>query len=178
MLDEKRIKEAESNVRRYLEEGLLKKEGFQKSIHSILHRNAKDSLGIASFLLQNNKSDLWIIVTSYYAMYYIANSVLYASGYKVGEKISHKVTADALIVFVRSKLKKSLLEDYEKAQQEALAGIKTDSLLETFDLERKKRSIVQYEMKESELHGKAKISLERAKEFLLEMEKLLLIKQV
>ena len=177
MLDEKRIEEAEKNVRRYLEEGMLKKESFQKSIHSILRKNAQDSLDIANFLLQNNKSDLWIIVTSYYAMYYIANTVLYAFGYKIGEKISHKVTADALIVFVRNKLKKSLLEDYEKAQQEALAGIKTDSLLETFDLERKKRSRVQYEMKESELHGKAKTSIDRAKEFMLEMEKLLLIKQ-
>lgn len=173
MLDEKRIKEAEQNVKGYLEEGLLKKEGFQKGIYFILHRNAQDSIDIAAFLLQNNKSDLWIIVTSYYAMYYIANAVLYKFGYKIGEKISHKITADALIVFVRSKLRKSLLEEYEKAQQEALAGIKTDSLIEIFDWERRKRSEVQYEMKEFELHGKAKTSINRAKEFMLEMEKLL-----
>lgn len=104
---------------------------------------------------------------------YIANAILYKLGYKVGEKISHKITADALIVFVRNKLRKSLLEEYEKAQEEALAGIKADSLIEKFDQERKKRSSVQYEMKEFELHGKAKTSLNVAKEFLFEMEKLL-----
>ncbi|MDO8642174.1 MAG: hypothetical protein Q7R76_01105 [Candidatus Woesearchaeota archaeon] len=173
MLDEPRIKEAEKNVRAYIEDGLLKKQSFQEPIYTILRRNAKDSLEIAGFLLQNKKSDLWIIVTSYYAMYYSANAVLYKLGYKIGEKISHKITADALIVFVRNKLKKSLLEEYEKAQQEALAGIKTDALIETFDFERKKRSDVQYEMKEAELHGKATTSLNRAKEFMLEMEKLL-----
>ncbi len=58
MLDEKRIEEAEKNVRKYLEESLLKKESFQKSIYTILHKNAQDSLDIAHFLLQNNKSDL------------------------------------------------------------------------------------------------------------------------
>ena len=106
-------------------------------------------------------------------MYYIANTVLYKQGYKIGEKISHKITADALIVFVRNKLRKNLLESYEEAQQEALAGMKADSLLTTFDLERKKRSEVQYEMKEFDLHGKAKTSLNRVKEFIFELEKLL-----
>ncbi len=173
MLDDERIKEAELNVRLYISDGLLKKEVFDKNIYFIFYKNAHDSLDIAQFLLENNKSDLWIIVTSYYAMFYIANAVLYKLGYKVGEKIAHKVTADALVVFVRNKLRKSLLEEYQKAQEEALAGIKADSLIKTFDLEREKRSEVQYQMKEFELHGRAKTSLNRAKEFLLEMEKLL-----
>ncbi len=106
-------------------------------------------------------------------MYYIANAALYKYHYKVGEKISHKVTADALIVFIRNKLKKSLLEEYEEVQQQALAAIKTDSLLENFDLEREKRSRVQYETKEFELHARAKTSLQRAKEFTFEIEKIL-----
>ena len=173
MLDENRIKEAEKQVRQYIEEGLLKRSLFQKEIYIILLKNAHESLDIAEFLLKHNKSDLWIIVTSYYAMYYVANTVLYKQGYKVGEKISHNITADALIVFVRNKLKRTLLEHYEEAQREALAGIKVDSLLETFEMERKKRSEVQYEMKESELHSKAKTSIIRAKEFIFEMEKLL-----
>jgi len=173
MLNELRIKEAEQNLRSYFQDGYLKKQPFQKEIYAILYKNARESLEIADFLLQNKKSDLWVIVTSYYAMYYIANAILYKLGYKVGEKISHKITADALIVFVRNKLKKTLLENYEKAQQEALASIKADSLIENFDLERRKRSEVQYETKEFELHGKAKTSLNRAKEFMLEIEKLL-----
>ena len=173
MLDENRIKEAERNVKSYIEDGLLKEEQLNKKIYGIIVRNAQESLDVADFLRQNNKSDLWIIVSSYYAMYYIANAVLYKQGYKVGEKISHKVTADALIVFVRHKLKKSLLENYEEAQQQALAGIKADELIEKFNFEREKRSFVQYEMKEAEIHSKASTSLQRAKEFMFEMKKLL-----
>jgi uncharacterized protein (UPF0332 family) len=172
MLNEQRIKEAEQNVKSYLEEGLLKKERFKKEIYAIFLKNAQESLDIAEFLFQHNKSDLWVIVTSYYAMYYMANTVLYKQGYKVGEKISHKVTADALIVFIRNKLRKTLIEQYEEAQQEALGGIKADELITIFDLERRKRSEVQYEMKEFELHGKAKTSIDRAKEFIFELEKL------
>ena len=101
MLDEKRIKEAERNVRNYLEEGLLKRTTeFNKDILNTYKRNSKESLEIANFLSKNNRSPLWVIVCSYYSMYYIANAVLYNIGYKVGERISHKVTSDALIVFV------------------------------------------------------------------------------
>ncbi len=173
MLDEKRIKEAERNIKSYLEDGLIKKDTFNSSVFSILLKNAKDSIDVSDFLLVNNKSDLWIIVAAYYSMYYFANAVIYRQGYKVGDKISHKVTSDALIVFVRHKLKRSLLEDYEKAQEEALASIKADSLLENFDKERDKRSRIQYETKEFELHSKARTSLARAKEFIFEMEKLI-----
>src|SRR3989344_417091 len=173
MLDENRIKEAERNVKSYIEDGLLKEEQLNKKIYGIIVRNAQESLDVADFLRQNDKSDLWIIVSAYYSMYYIANAVLYKQGYKVGEKISHKVTADALIVFVRHKLKKSLLENYEEAQQQALAGIKADELIEKFNFEREKRSFVQYEMKEAEIHSKATTSLQRAKEFTFEMKKLL-----
>ena len=108
---------------------------------TVLQNNAGDSIEIAEFLAENKKSDLWIIVTSYYSMFYIANAVLFKLGYKIGDKIPHKVTADALIVFVRNKLKKRLLEDYEEAQNEALPGIKADTLIDEFDKERTKRGI-------------------------------------
>jgi hypothetical protein len=173
MLSEKRIKEAESNVRGYLEEGLMEKRKFEEIVFRVLKNNAKESLGLANFIANEGKSDLWAIVISYYSMYYIANAVLYRMGYKVGEKISHKVTADALIVFVRKKLADSLLESYDEMREEALAGIRADSLLESFDFERKKRSLLQYQTKEFEKHSKARTSLKRAKEFMFEMEKLL-----
>ncbi len=173
MLDEKRIKEAESNVRNYLRDGMIKKEFFNSQVFSILLRNSSESLEIAEFLKEKNKSPFWIIITSYYSMFYIANAVLYKLGYKIGDKIAHKVTADSLVVFVRNKLKKALLENYEEAQEAALAGIKADSLLEQFDLERDKRGRVQYQTTELELNAKAQTSLQRAKEFRLEMEKLI-----
>src|SRR3989338_2279841 len=169
MLDAQRIEEAEKSVRRYFQDGLLKREIARVEILSILLRNSRDSLEIAEFLLANKKSNLWIIVTSYYSMFYIANAVLYKKGIRVGEKIAHKVTADALIVYIRHQLQNSLIESYEEIQQQALPGLKADSLLEAFDLERQKRNHVQYEMKEAEIHSKARTFLQRSKEILFEL---------
>ena len=78
-------------------------------------------------------------------------------------------------MLVRNKLKNSLLTAYEEAQEEALeiAGTKTDLLLESFDQERKKRSLFQYETTEAIRQNKAQTSFLRAKEFSIEMDKLL-----
>lgn len=175
MLDEKRIKESEKNMKQYLADNLIwKYKLFKKEILETYERNYKESINVAELLFNKNKSNLWVIVTSYYSMYYIANAVLYKIGYKMGSKISHKVTADALIVFVRNKLKKSLLEDYEQAKEEALEiiGRKTDEIISSFDQEMEKRSVFQYESTEEIKRAKAKTSLERAKRFIFEMKKL------
>lgn len=176
MLDEKRIKEAEQNVIRYIDEGLLKKTSTDLQIMKVLLKNAKESLRVSDEIHQQNISSLWVIVCSYYSMYYYANAALLKFKYKVGDKIVHKVTSDAIIVYIRSKLKKSLIEDYETTKDEALniAGIKADSIIETFDFERKKRGFIQYETIDMEKQSKAKTSLFRAKEFAKEMEKLLI----
>ena len=92
-------------------------------------------------------------------------------GYKVGSKISHKVTADSLIVFVRKKLKDSLIEGYEIAANEALEL--SDNLLQSYDSERIKRSIFQYETTEEIKIVKARTSLARAEEFSKEIEKIM-----
>ncbi|MEK6951692.1 MAG: hypothetical protein AABX29_01630 [Nanoarchaeota archaeon] len=175
MLSEKRIKEAEVNIKSYLTDGLIKKEQFNSLIFDILVNNSKDSMETATFLSNNRKSDLWIIVISYYSMFYIANAVLYKLGYKVGDKIPHKVTSDALIFYVRNKLKEKFIEDYEEIKEEALliAKNKAEGLLEDFDFERKKRGLIQYQTKEVEKASKAETSLKRAKQFLLEMNDLL-----
>ena len=176
MLDKNRIKEAETNVKSYLDDGLLKKSIIDKKIISIFVSNGKESLRVAEETYQNSISDLWVIVCSYYSMFYYANAVLLKLNYKVGDKIVHKVISDSVIVFVRGKLKESLLEEYESAKEEALnlAGNRADSLVESLDYERGKRNLIQYQTKEIEKHSKAKTSLQRAKEFNKEMEKLLL----
>lgn len=175
MLDKKRVKEAEDNVRSYLDEGLLRKAAMNRQIMNILLKNAKESLRVAEEVHQKNLSELWVIVCSYYAMYYYANAVLLKFGYKTGEKIIHKVTSDALIVYVRGKLKESLIEEYEQTKEEALslAGMKADSLIESFEFERNKRSLIQYQTLEIEKQAKARTSLQRAKDFAKEMDKML-----
>ena len=176
MLDEPRIKEARSNVKNYLEEGLLKKITFKEGeVKKILINNSRESLKVADTLFSMNISSLWVIVSSYYAMFYITSAVLYELGYKIEHKIPHKIAADSLIIFVRSKLKDTLIEEYEDAQQEALelSGIKADELIESFNFERIKRSRFQYSMTETSVRSRAQTSLERAKRFIFEMEKLL-----
>lgn len=173
MLTKKRILEAENNLRIYFQDDLIKKEKFKSIVFNVLLNNANDSLRTAQFLSKNEKSDLWIIVSSYYAMYYLSNALIYKLGHKIGDNISHKITADALIVFVRNKLKNKLLEDYEELQEQALATIKADNLIENFDYERKKRGFIQYKTEEIEKHSKAQTSLKRAKEFFLEIEKII-----
>ncbi len=177
MLDEKRVKEAGDNVRSYLEEGLLRKTAVNRQVMDILIKNARESLRVAEEIRQKNLSDLWVIVCSYYAMFYYANAVLLKLGYKMGDKIVHKVTSDSMIVYVRGKLKESLIEDYEQTKEEALnlAGMKADSLIESFEFERNKRRLIQYKTIEVEKQSKAKTSLQRAKEFAKEMDKLLAV---
>tara|TARA_Y100000310_G_scaffold326415_1_gene391288 strand:+ start:1290 stop:1826 length:537 start_codon:yes stop_codon:yes gene_type:complete len=178
MLDEKRVKEAESNVRQYVQDDMLKKQTNQTAMVMYVE-NCDVSLQTAQKLLSLESKDyspyLWVIVSSYYSMYYITNAVLLKLGYKVGDKISHKVTVDALIVFVRNKLKKNLLEEYEDTKESALELMsqKADLLIKTLDYEREKRSKFQYQMDEQAKHGKAQTSLDRAKNFVFEMKKLL-----
>ena len=178
MLDEKRIKEAELNTKQYLQEGLIKRQ--KNDTAKIMYiQNSDLSLQTAQKLLSLETKEylpyLWVIVTSYYSMYYISNAVLLNLGYKIGDKISHKVTSDALIVFARNKLNKKFLEEYEDSQQDALELIsqKTDDLLKSIEYEREKRSKFQYQMDETIKKEKALTSLERAKEFIFEMKKLL-----
>ena len=175
MIDEKRKKEAQSNFARYLQEGLLKKENNELSKGKYLE-NTDISLKTANELMQSSlKPYLWVIVISYYSMFYMANAVLLHYGYKTQDKIAHKVTSDALIFLVLGKLKKELLEDYETMQKDALeiASAKAESIVESYSLELDKRSRFQYNMLEQTKENRAKTSLKRASEFVFEMKKLL-----
>lgn len=175
MIDEKRKKEAQENFARYLEEGLLKKEQNELAKSKYLE-NAEISLKTAHELMQGSlRPHLWVIVTSYYSMFYMANAVLLQYGYKTQDKIVHKVTSDALIVLVLDRLKKELLEEYEHLQQDALeiADAKSESLIEGYSLELGKRSRFQYNMLEETKESKAQTSLKRASEFVFALKKLL-----
>ena len=52
--------------------------------------------------------------------------------------------------------------------------IKADEIIASFDFERNKRGLIQYKTVEFEKKSKAKTSLQRAKEFTREMEKLVI----
>ena len=175
LIDKERMKEAQGNFSMYLEDRLLKKEFNQLAKDKYL-KNADLSINTAQELMQSTlKPHLWVIVVSYYSMFYIANAVLLHYGYKTQGKIAHKVTSDSLIVLALNKLKKELLENYEEIQQDALeiANAKAESIVNSYSLELDKRSRFQYNMLEQTKESKAATSFKRASEFVFEMKKLL-----
>lgn len=105
MITDKEIREAEQNLRRYFEEELLKKDSSHAQFVKFYVNNAKMSFQLANFLLKLSTDKeikknagfpedfeclLWVVVTSYYSMFYIANAAMARLGLKVGEKIAHK----------------------------------------------------------------------------------------
>ncbi|MBR9704293.1 HEPN domain-containing protein [Candidatus Pacearchaeota archaeon] len=175
MINRKRILEAEKNFKMYLKEGLIKKQNSDVAYEMYL-KNSDISLKLSQKLIKDDlKPYLWVIVCSYYSMFYIANAVLLKMGYKTSHKIVHKVTSDSLIVLVLNKLKKGLLEEYENIRDDALeiSSMKAEYIINSYYNELEKRSRFQYEMSEEIKKKKAETSLERAKEFVFEMRKLL-----
>lgn len=174
MLDDEDIKRAESNVRKYIADTELKEANVSKFVIRALKNNSDESLRVADLLYDEEVSFLWVIVCSYYSMFYMANAMLCTLGYKVGDHNPHKITSDALIIFVRNKLKRKLIEDYDEAKSEAFQLNKlSDEIIESLELERRKRSNFQYNMTDERLKSKAQTSLERAKRFVYEIAQLM-----
>ncbi len=171
-MDEKRIKQAENNFKNYLNEKKIKKvDKFEKLIYETYLRNARESLNVANQLFQNKISSLWVVVTSYYSMFYMACAYLYKLGYKAGDEIVHQVVNESLIVQGRHKIKNHLLENYSEEKDKALVIV--DNYLENYEREKGKRASFQYQTTEEIKESKAKTSLIRTKEFLTLMEEIL-----
>lgn len=163
-MDEKRIKQAELKFKNYLREGKIRKiERFNNLIYQTYLRNSSESLVSANQLYKNKTSPLWVVVISYYSMFYAACAYLYKLGYKPGDEIVHQVVNESLIVQTRHKIKNYLLENYSEEKDKALSMV--DSYLLNYERERGKRASFQYQTTEEIKENKAKTSLERAKEF-------------
>ena len=82
MLSKERIKEAQARFPDIWGKGcLIKLKNPDEAVRKVLINNCEESMKVADLLFKNNYSDLWAIVCSYYAMYYMANAVLYSFGY-------------------------------------------------------------------------------------------------
>lgn len=171
-MDEQRIKEAESNFKNYLNEGKIKKvDKIDKITYETYLRNARESLRVANQLSENKTSPLWVVVSSYYSMFYMACAYLYKLGYKASGELIHQVMNEAIIVQARHKLKNYILENYGKEKERALVIV--DNFLDNYEREKAKRSSFQYETTEEIKHAQAQTSLNRAKEFLTLVEEIL-----
>jgi len=201
MIEKERLEEARRNIKTYIEDGLLKT-GDKDAARFIdfFMANAESSLRTASILQEISddnslkatlkvgsdfESYLWVIVSSYYSMFYAATAILAKQGVRATGQIVHKVTADALIHFFASNEKLAkLLEQYEEAQTVGLELVgreelikrmqkKADELIISYEGERKKRSKFQYDIGVQAKRGYAQTSLERARSFVFEIRKLL-----
>ncbi len=171
-MDEKRIKQAEDNFNIYLQEGKIKRVLNPINLIYVTYlRNARESLSVANLLFKNKASPLWVVVSSYYSMFYMACAYLYKLGYKTKHEIVHQVVNDSLIVQGRHKIKNHLLKAYEIEKEEALSI--SDNYLKDYGFEKAKRSTFQYETTDNIKESKAQTSLSRAKEFLTLIEEIL-----
>lgn len=191
MLEEKKLKEAETRVKQYIREGSLKTKEKAEFVAFFL-KNAEDSLDVAQALFtlstdptkQNNlgftsfNGFLWVVNASYYSMFYMARALLENEGIKIKTGLSvHAVTFDAIVYYfyLTGKLQKKLLDDFVQAKEEAaevLGKQKADELIEDYFFEKQKRATFTYHMGTVVLQSKAKTSLERAQKFYREIKKL------
>ncbi len=107
---------SKQNFDKYLQDGLIKMEK-NETARQMYVKNAELSLQLAEeCMISPIRPYLWVVVISYYSMFYIANAVLLNLGYKTGDKIVHKVTSDALVVLVVDRIRKGLLEECQNRQ--------------------------------------------------------------
>lgn len=200
MMTDDRIREADHNVRQYIVDGILRvKDDTVKKFVRFFMDNAESSLETAALLyaVSDDKvvkdtlkvgsefeSYLWVIASSYYSMFYAATALLASEGIKARGQIVHKVTADALIHFIKNRKLAKLLEEYDEAKnvageligrEEFMKRIekKTDELIVAFESERRKRTRFQYDTGILIKKGYASTSLARAKQFVEEIRKIL-----
>jgi uncharacterized protein (UPF0332 family) len=201
MIEKERLEQATRNLKTYISDGLLKTgDKDAAKFVDFFMSNAEASLRTASVLQEISdqetlkqtlkvgsdfESYLWVIVSSYYSMFYAATAILAKQGVRATGQIVHKVTADALIHFFASNEKLAkLLEQYEEAQTVGLELVgreelmkrmqkKADELIISYEGERKKRSKFQYDIGVQAKRGYAQTSLERARLFVFEIRKLI-----
>ncbi len=161
MIDKGRTDEASRNVRQYLVDGLLKiRDAESKRLVPFFMDQSERSLRTATLIFdlstdeaakealrveKNFESHLWVIVTSYYSMFYAALALLASEGIRAGRQVVHKVVADALIHFFISNLRLAkMLEAYEEAKETSLELIGREELMKRVE-KRADELVVAYE---------------------------------
>jgi len=192
IIDEKRLKETENRVRRYISEGLIREK--EKIEHTdFFIRNADNSIDSAKALYQLSTNSqkyellgftdfnglLWVVNASYYSMFYMSRALLENSGIKIKTNISiHAITFDAVIYYfyLTGKLEKEYINDFLESKENAseiLGKQKADELMEEYFFEKRKRSTFTYEMGSILVQSKAETSLKRAQKFRRELKKII-----
>lgn len=184
MLDEKSIGQSSRIIQQLIKEGRILKP--KSGTVEFFLEQGKKSLAVAERLRQVQEeegldSNLWIINASYYSMFFSATSLLAKFNHRLNSEVGiHKMTYHALVYFFikeNNKLKVQLAEEYADAIKEAeeilqLGEKKIKELVDDFDFELDKRKIFTYELGAIAHKSKALTSLQRAKRFFEEINRL------
>jgi len=143
---------------------------------------AKRILEIADDPTEQLKSYAWVVCIAYYSMFFAATALLAHFMHKIdGEQGIHKLTSHALLYYFildDNKLQKHFIEEYQDTYKEAeqllqLSEQKALEMVQDFDFEQQKRKIFTYEMGKIAEQQKARTSLQRAENFLMEVRKII-----
>lgn len=121
---------------------------------------------------------MWVINSSYYSMFFMVTALLAKKNKKIGGELGiHKLTYHAFICFFYEKIKQSYILDYEDAigdseQLLRFSEEKVENLVQDYNFEIRKRKVFTYHMGKKAEISKAKTSVNRAKNFLIEMERI------
>lgn len=187
MLDDKDKQESRSIIGQLIKEGKIIKP--LPGTKDFFLTKSKESLQLSQriFEISQDENDplesyMWIVTTSYYSMFFAATALLAYFKHKIDSEIGiHRLTYHALVYYFLiddNKLQKHFLEEYKDLYEKAEELLQTSEekateMIRHFKFEQKKRNEFTYEMGKIAEKQKAKTSLERAEEFVLEIRKLI-----
>ncbi len=198
---EERVKEADQIVTELISEEKIAKLSEREKVKFInFYRKQANLSLIAADLLYDVSTEkaskkfhklnpdyecfLWVINSAYYTMFYAVHTLFAYKGIKIhSEQSIHKITAHALVYYCvkNNFIAKELYEQFVQSQQEAAELFnledfreKAEDLTVKYFYEAEKRSRFTYETGEEAKQKHAKTSLERAREFLNEVEKIVM----
>jgi len=169
---EDKLKEAEDGYNAALRDKFIEKNSKQSSFTAAYANFAKNSLTTAGLLFDITKDkakreatkiddsyngNMWVIVSAYFSMFYMASALLAKKGIKVGRVDTHKHVKNAFLhVYIANHfIDHALGIDYTESKE----------IAEDLMAERKKRSKYQYNVGTKVLETDAELSLKRARNF-------------
>jgi len=194
MITEQRILQAERNIQRYIQDEWLfiNRTDMDKNARFFM-KNAETSLLTAQTLFEISndtakkqaigqtpdfESYLWVVVSSYYAMFYAALALMAKHRMKAEGRI-HQVVEDTLIArFLGNQKLSNLLEEYQDTKtnafqivgtEEAEYGERAKELVQNYEYTHQHRNEIQYEIGREAKHNLAQTNLKRATNFVAEI---------
>jgi uncharacterized protein (UPF0332 family) len=183
MISQKEIVIIKKKFNRLIADGKVVKPKAHKK--EFFKNKAEDSLRLAKDLLEKKEHLDWALSTAYYSMFYNAISLLAHNGVDLQEidESVHSLTYQALIYYffiLNSRIEEQYLQDFKSSMEESdirlktLAKQKSEELLAGYKNIKADRGKVTYELGMKAEINSAKSAVQRAEEFDVLIEKLMM----